>query len=191
MAYTDLAQVKLKIFRGAPVDPALDPYLQYLIDAVCATITSVIGDLTKWTKTDNISHCDIKCDGCCCQAYLSLRIRNIASITTIDGNAVDPADVLIAWVYKDRVQIKNINLYTDTSNDFCNFDVVYEAGYDPIPADLAFMAACLVEQQYMQSWGKDITSEKLGPRTVSFGNIESEIKSQFPNIMNLYTKVQL
>jgi len=94
MCYATLDEVKLKIGID-PSDTSQDQRLQYYLDATCAAMNQVIGDLTKGTKTEDLSCCMIKCDSCCCNAYLDVRIRNVESLDTIDGNAVDPDDYKI------------------------------------------------------------------------------------------------
>lgn len=63
-----------------------------------------------------------------------------------------------------------LNLYSFIDNDFGFFDVVYNAGWadGETPEDFVSIVSEWVAITYVRDYGRDVTRETMGPRTVEY-----------------------
>lgn len=187
MRYTTLDNLKIKLWIDL-LDVSQDDILTYRLNRTQAILDSIFWDsLLLGTKSYTIKSCDIPT--VCWWWSVTLPVPNITAITFIDWNAYTGTigtHYIIKNRLKNRVIIQDF-LGTLSSNKFCDFEIVYEAWYDPVPFDLMLLQEMMIEWYLAQVAGRDVTSEKTWPHTVVFASREAS--DMYTSIISSYLPI--
>lgn len=166
MAYVTLSDVKT--YLGI-TDNSQDAKLQILIDSAEAITTRILGDLTLWAKTEQVTLCNFKLQ--CQGGYeISLKNQNVTQLTGINSlsyTGMINEDYRILPPKKSVLWIKDITTYVGNVLDKY-FDIEYISGYATIPSDIQLMQYLLIGWLNAQQNGKEVQSMKVGDVSVTF-----------------------
>lgn len=162
MALATIDDIKLKLWKET-LTPFEEQQVQFYLDSTEALIKTIVWGWELWTYNELIEYCELVTRN----FYVSN--NNPTSINKINT-------VAYTWVLNTDYLIDGkkivINDYKNTldNREFNLIDVEYTAGWDTpdIPKDLIYLHCCIVEWELAKQAGKEVASEKLGPRTVTF-----------------------
>lgn len=102
----------------------------------------------------------------------------------IDGFPVDESDYMV--LSNGAIQV--LNLKSKIKSNFDYYKVKYEAGIDD-NSELLEIVAQLVGLEFAKDMGREVASEQMGPRSVSFETSGSKGKAGFDSSDKILAKL--
>lgn len=147
-------------------DTSDDTRLQAILNSVLDSVTSRIGNIELWDKTEKV----LKNTRLVKDDILPLSYINPTLIKTIDwvdfSGKVEGSDYLLLdnWT----AQVTNLRDYITTEFDY--FTITYTAWYEKAPLDFVNIIANLVGIDYAKDMWKNTIEETTGPRTIRYSD---------------------
>ena len=157
----ELSEVKAALWVDCYED---DVMLKSVIDGVNDVVACAVGDISLWEKTQFVSNCSLKWN------TIALNIINPTQILEINGHDFREKENGVDYMIMDTWEVVINDLHNYISNDFGKFKILYMAGYAETPKSLISIVATYSDYLCSKEWGKDVASEKLGPRSVQYAD---------------------
>lgn len=154
--------MKLKLWQESFTTFETDQ-IQFYIDSTLPLIESMFGIFCPVVnRTDRIFRCDIH------NREFYVKNPNPTALISVDWTAytwVLGTDYLII---KDKFVVNDINDFIDSNFKYVDIEYTSWFAQIDVPKDIIFFHACIVEWELAKQNGKEVSSEKLWPRTVQF-----------------------
>ena len=164
MLEIELTEVKAYLWITSTTD---DTKLQAILDWVNELVEVTVWDISLWEKTMTVKNTSVK------NYTFTLNIINPTDLTEINWNDVT---WLVAWsdyFIKDDWEVIIKTIFDYTANDFWFFTVKFNAWYEIAPKSLIKTVSEYIWYLYSQDNWKDINSEQLWPRSVTYSQDNS------------------
>lgn len=181
MAIWTIKDVKLKLWLES-ISIFEEKQIQFYLDATLPLITSMFGDFNVSDKKEYFKICDIRNN--------NIYVNNPNPTALVKINWIDYTWIL--WtdyiIVNNKISIYRTSEYL-TNEKFKYIEIEYTSWFATLPKDIVYFHCLLVEWELAKEWGKEIASEKLWPRTVSFidtpvnRSIIRMIKDKYINII--------
>lgn len=180
MSIWTLNDVKLKLWVES-VSIFEKEQIDFYLNATLPLIISMFWEFNLSDKTEYFALCNIYNN--------SINVSNSNPTALVSINWI--TYTWIKWtdyqIINKKIVIKDIWDYL-TNIEFSEIEIVYTSWYAEIPKDIVYFHTLLVEWELAKEWGKEISSEKLWPRTVQFVDTPMN-RSMLETIKNKYLNI--
>jgi len=180
MALVSLSEVKVYLRIDAS-DTSQDDFLNLLISSADAIVKKVIGDVEPWTKTEQVSVCEVN-QGCweLCVLLSNIWVTQVDSINWTAYSGVLNTDYFIREPQSRKVCFKSLEGYIDYNS--CYITIEYTAWLTPIPDDLKFAVLKLIWLLYNEDKGMSVKSYKVWDVSVTLADGGAETSANIASI---------
>lgn len=145
-----------------------DNQLSAILESVQDSILQMLGDLSQGTKTMQVKNTDLSLK----EDRVRFLHKNVTAILTINGVDFTTKTEGTDFIFVDGEEAIIPDLWQYIDNEFGVFTVTYTAGWadGEVPEDFVGIVANWVALQFSLDYGREVTRETMGPRTVEFAN---------------------